>query len=187
MQQLYATAVINLKTLVSARGDGEWVTVGEFLGIQGGPPSTNSSDVGVPCEALPRNRSFEHYALMMGVTLTFYLFYLIPLNSRDMKAITGRPRMEFTPLLFFGVLSIGVLLLVMLSLWAFDLERHGNERATPGRQQSLGAYVLALNILSLVLAFFSGGLALVLSAAVTVAAVWLLEKEINLYAKPLSQ
>jgi hypothetical protein len=182
LRVLLEQGVIAVHTLVANQGDSRWLTVGERLGV---PPQKTSVWLGATSDA-PIYRSFEQFALLMAMTLTFYMVYLIPANTRDLKAITGRSRMEFLPLLILGIASFGILLLVMLTLWAFDLERHGRNLGTPGRQESLGTYVLILNVLAVLIGCFAGGLALLLSAALGAAAVWLLEKEINLYARTRS-
>ena len=128
--------------------------------------------------------SFEQFITMMVITLSFYSFYLVPLQSRDMKAITGRNRLEFRTLLIIGVVTLGFGILVMMVLWAYELERHGKTVNKTGRWQSLGTLVLVLCILARALPYaFEGFMVSFLIAALfSSCALWLLQREINLYA-----
>jgi len=178
LRRLHKEGVIRASTLTAAKGETQWITVSQLLGV---PPEMPSAEI---VNAV-RHRSFEQFCLMMGVTLTFYSFYILPSYSRDMKAITKRERMEFQPMLILGIVTLGLLLAVMMVAWAYDMEKHGKAMETVGRQESLGTYVLILNVISFLIALFSGGVAIILSAALGVWAIWLLQKEINLYAKSL--
>lgn len=192
LYRLLADRVLTPNMLVSGIGDADWVPAAHLLKLPGNTSAVPADlpVVASPAAALadngtcPQHRSFEHYALLTAVTLGFYGFYLIPCQSRDMKAITGRERMEFTALLILGVVTCGLLLLVMQVLYGFDLERHGKAVNPTGRQESLGVIVLVLAVLSVVLPFaFDGGFLLsVICTLPGSVSLWLVQKEINLYA-----
>jgi len=185
LRRLRADGVIKSATLVSGLGDTQWVPASSLFAPESQPRSLQPADTG-SADQHPRYRSFEQFALMIGVTLSLYTFYIIPSQSRDMKAITGRERMEFTALLVLGIVTFGLLLAVMMVLWAYDLERHGKVIGKTGRQESLGTIVLVLNILSLVLGFAISDfiVSFVIVGILNASAVWFLQKEINLYATP---
>jgi hypothetical protein len=209
VRSLFAGQVITESTFVTGTGDAQWIPVSQLLGIpenQQPPISTGANSDAKTSE--PMRRTFGRLALMLGLTLGFYVLYLVPSYSRDMKAITEKPRMEFQPLLVLCIVSFALALLVsqisddaltvkffnfagglpvdvMLVLWAFDLEKHGKTLKTVNRQESLGAYLLVLTIIGSVIGLMSGGLAIVVGMAIGGFAVWLLQKEINLYALPL--
>ena len=173
LRRLHVEGVIAANTLITGTGDAAWIPMSQLLGI---PPVDHTAVI------TPRRRTFEHFVKMMGVTLTLYTFYVVPSYSRDMKAITGRPRMEFKPVLILGIVTCGFFLNIMMVLWAYDLEKHGKAMGTAGRRESLGTHVLVLIGITFGLAFFSGGLALFVAIVISCVPVWLLQKEINLYA-----
>ncbi len=185
IQRLHTEKIVRADTLVSAIGDPEWVPAARLLKL----PGTTVLMVPASTEANarighPRYLPFEQYVRMMGLTLSFYFFYLIPLQSRDLKAITGRERMEFTALLILGIVTLGLVLVVVMVLWAYDLERHGKANGKARRQESLGTIVLVLGVLCLLTGFVidSFFLSFVVSAVLSGSALWLLQREINLYA-----
>ena len=92
--------------------------------------------------------------------------------------------MEFTALLILGLVTLSALLLVMQVLWAYDLERHGKRTNQSGRQEALGTLVLVLTVLAVVLSFAieSFLVGYLVGTALGAAALWFLQKEINLYA-----
>lgn len=182
LRRLHLDGVIATETYVAKRGEAQWITVAQLFGMPKPPTFSAPPDLTVNVSA-PKHRSFEQFALMMSITLGLFTFYVVPSYSRDIKAITKRERMEYTPLLIFGILTLSFLLVVMTVLWAYDLEKHGKEIGKSGRQESLGTYVLILNIAFLVTYFMSGELSFVLSFILGAWAVWLLQKEINLYAE----
>ena len=185
IQRLHTEKVVRADTLVSGIGDLEWVPAARLLKLPGTTvPMVPASTAANARVGHPRYLSFEQYVKMMGITLSFYFFYLIPLQSRDLKAITGRERMEFTALLVLGIVTLGLVLVVVMVLWAYDLERHGKANGKAGRQESLGTIVLVPGVLCLLTGFVidSFFLSFVVSAVLSGSALWLLQREINLYA-----
>lgn len=177
--------VIAQETLVSGAGDTEWVPAAEILGLAPAfppilftPPA--EAEVGIHPRCLP----LERYIFLTVVTLGLYPFYLVPCQSRDLKAITGRERMEFTALLILGVVTLSLVLLVMQVLWAYDLERHGKAISKLGRREALGTIVFVMTVLAVVLSFAIDGFVVsyVVATLFGASALWLLQKEINLYA-----
>src|SRR4051812_16240643 len=139
LQTLFKGSRITAGTLVARRGDPGWVrleTVPGFATIV----SVDGS-VEAPAGTVVKCRRSHDFAIPMGVTLSFFSFYLVPSYSRDMRLITGKPRIQFKPLLVLGIVTIGLALSVMLTVWAFDLERHGKEKKTPRGRKSLGEHV----------------------------------------------
>ncbi len=122
----------------------------------------------------------------MGITITFYVFYVIPSYSNDMEAITSKSRIKFKPLLIIGIVTLGWALCVVLVLWAFELEKHGKSLHTVGREESLGARVLGITVLAFALPWIDGAFSVVASCALGAWGTWLLQREINLYAPTAS-
>lgn len=189
MHCLHAERVLAADTLVSAIGESEWIPAARLLGLTGTPASaptrvTTAATITASDGMHPRYLPFERYVLLTVFTLGLYPFYLVPCQSRDLKAITGRERMEFTALLILGIVTLSLVTLVVQVLYAFDLERHGKSVNRPGRRESLGTVVLVLTVLAVVLSFaidsfFVGYLVGTLFGS---ASLWLVQKEINLYA-----
>ena len=189
IQRLHAERVVGADTLVSGVGDSEWMPAARLLGLPDFPPSAPvrvgpAATVTTGDGVHPRHLSFEHYITMTAVTLGFYPFYLVPYHSRDMKAITGRERMEFTALLILGIVTLSLVTLVMQVLYAYDLERHGKTLHKAGRRESLGIIVLVLTVLGVVLSFAidSFFVGYVVGVLFGNGALWLVQQEINLYA-----
>jgi hypothetical protein len=186
LRDLHGRTTISASTLVAAEGAAQWTPVADLLGL---PASVIPTPAPRPTQQVvdaPVYRGQSQFFLLMGASLSLAAFYLVPTYSRDLKAITGRQRMEFTTLLILGIVTFGLLLAVIMTLYAYDLEKHGRTRAAANRQESLGTYVLIMNVVSFVVALFSGGLALVASAVIGSVAVWMIQKEINLYAVRVS-
>jgi len=175
---------ITTTTLVARRGDASWIALGDLLGNVGQGAGQTAS---IPTDPAiqPVSRSLQDFIVLMAATLTLYTFYVVPSYTRDIRIITGKQRIQYKPLLILGIVTLSFALIVLMVTWAFDLERHGRERRTPGRQESLGAHVLALNVATLLIPMIWGGWAPIFVGLVTGAwAVWLVQKEINLYAAP---
>jgi hypothetical protein len=187
--RLHAQHVLSADSLVSGIGDQQWVPASQILGLsRNGHSAVSGFEPEAVQTLLPVRRNFDQFALMMGCTLTFYTFYLIPSYSRDMRAITGKPRMEFNPMLILGIVTLGLSLVVTMVLWAFELERQGKAVGKAGRQEFLGPAVLALNIIALICCFAIDNfvLSFIVGGGFATWAVWLLQREINLYA-PISE
>ena len=185
IQRLHAEQVIGASTLASGVGDPEWIPAARLLKLPviGSPQPPTPALSATDNDVHPRFRAFADYVRLSAVTLGFYPLYLVPCHSHDMKAITGRERMEFTALLILGVVTVGLLTLVMQVLYAFDLERHGKTVSKAGRQEALGVIVLVTNALAVILSIALDGIAgFVVGAVLGSSALWFVQKEINLYA-----
>ena len=185
LQRLHGEKVIGVDTLVSGVGDPDWIPATRLLKLP--PPSPSLAWVqrsGTPDDIHPRYLPFERYVLMMTVTLGFYPFYLVPCQSRDLKAITGRERMEFTALLILSIVTLGLVLLIMQVLWAYDLERHGKAINKAGRKESLGTLVLGATALGFFACLAIDGffLSTLVCSLFNGVGLWLVQREINLYA-----
>ena len=184
IQRLHAEQVVGADTLVSRIGDPEWIPAARLLkqsasSPRSPTPATSTTDHDVH----PRYRPFADYVTLSAVTVGFYPFYLVPCQSRDMKAITGRERMEFTAMLILGIVTLGLVVGTMQVLYAFDLERHGKAIGTTGRRESLGIIVLVISVLAVILSFAIDGFAgFLVGAVLGSSALWFVQREINLYA-----
>ena len=117
----------------------------------------------------------------------FYVFYLIPSWSVQVERITGRRKMGFAGVLLLGLFTCGIASAVFECVYAFNLEGHGRKAQTIGRHTSLGLTVLLLNILSLAIGLVpAADIALarifLWSWFLDILAMWLIQREINLYA-----
>ena len=187
LQRLHAEKVIRADTLVSGIGEPEWISAARLLKLPGALAPVAALPAhreAQPVLVSPRQLPFERYVLLTALTLGLYPFYLVPCQSRDLKAITGRQRMEFTALLILGIVTLSLLLLVMQVLYAFDLERHGKAVNKASRQESLGTLVLVLTVLGVVLSFAIDNwfVSYLVGTFFGSGALWLVQKEINLYA-----
>lgn len=180
---LRTAGAINATTLITRRGDASWITLGEVLGTA---RQFTGQAIPVPAdqEFQPVRRSLQDFMVLMGATLTLYTFYVVPSYSKDLRIITGKERIQYKPLLILGIVTLSFALIVLLVAWAYDLEKYGRTKQTPGRQEALGAYVLALNVVSVLSLFWSGWIALIIGLVAGVWSVWLVQNEINLYAPP---
>ena len=183
LQRLHAEKVVRSDTLVSGVGDPEWLPAARLLKLPGDPTAFSAAHAAAQV-LHPRYVPFEEYVKMMGLTLSFYFFYLVPCQSRDLKAITGKERLAFLPLLILGIVTVGLASFVVMVLWAYDLERHGKALNKAGRRESLGTLVLVLSVLCVLANFAIDGffLAFVVAGLLSGSALWLLQREINLYA-----
>lgn len=185
LQRLHTEKVLSEDTLVSAVGEQEWIPAARLLKLptarvlMTAPVVSSAGD-----DVHPRYLPLERYVMLTAVTLGLYPFYLVPLQSRDMKAITGRERMEFTALLILGIVTLSLVTLVMQVLYAHDLERQGKAVNKAGRRESLGTIVLVLTVLGVVLNFAIDNFLVSYVVGISLAngALWLVQQEINLYA-----
>ncbi|MDX9976368.1 MAG: DUF4234 domain-containing protein [FCB group bacterium] len=130
-----------------------------------------------------KKRDLGIIILLCVVTLGLYGFYLIPDFGRSVNAALNRRKHSFSVVLILGILTLGVALTVYEIIYAYDLERNGRQAGFGERVSSLGTYVLVLNIVSWIVVFMSGGVALIVSAFTGIWATWLVQKELNLLAE----
>lgn len=129
-----------------------------------------------------KKRDLGMIVLLCVVTLGLYGFYLIPDLGRSVNSALNERKHSFAVALILGILTFGIALSVFEVVYAYDLERHGRETGSGERVNSMGTYVLILNILSWIVAFMSGGVAFIVSAFMGLWATWLVQKELNLLA-----
>ena len=88
---------------------------------------------------------------------------------------------------FVGVMmvyTLGIGLVVVQIVYAFDLARHGQRTGTPGSNPQLGGWVLGLNAVAFVWSVATAGIGFLLGGvALGVLATWLVQAEINRYAE----
>jgi len=184
---------LNSETLVWEEGMVEWQPLGTIpLGkhLQPGISTNRSSPAASPPPLLPRfcdavkHRDPISVAIFTAVSVGLYwAVYLVPAHAQDLEAITKRQRINFAAACILGIITLGVFPAVLTSIYAFELERAGVDRAVQGRQQSLGAQITALLAACYILVFFSGGLAFLVCVAINSYVAYAMQKEINLYAK----
>ena len=129
-----------------------------------------------------RNREFVPFMLLSCATLGLYSAYLVLAHSVLIGELIGRPRPSLATGIVLTIATLGVFPGVYVVILAFDLQRYSLRRATLGRQALLGPCVLSLDVLSLLTAVASGGVALLASVIAWSYGCWLLFKELNLYA-----
>ena len=121
--------------------------------------------------------------LLSCVTLGLYSAYLVMAHGAIIGELIGRPRPRLAMALVLTIFTLGIFPAVYVVLLAFDLQRHSRRNALPDRQRLLGGSVLSLDVLSLVTAVASAGVAIVISVVAWSYGCWLLFRELNLYAR----
>ena len=120
--------------------------------------------------------------LLSCFTLCIYSLFLVLKHGETIGKLIGRPRPGLLLAIVLTVITLGIFPGVYLSVLAFNLEKYSIVKNTTNNQRHLGFKVLVLNIASLFFAIASGGVAFILSVVIWNFAVWLLFKELNLYA-----
>ena len=130
-----------------------------------------------------RHRDFVPFMLLSCVTLGLYSAYLVLAHGAIIGELIGRPRPRLAMALVFTIVTLGIFPGIYVVVLAFDLQRHSRSKDIARRQPLLGASVLSLDVLSLVTAVASAGVALVVSVVAWSYGCWLLFRELNLYAR----
>ena len=128
-----------------------------------------------------KRRDLGMFVLLMVVTLGIYGFYLIPKLGLSVNRLIKREEYKFNQVLLVGIFTLGIGLVVFEILYAYNMEKDSSYTREKWSNRNIGGYVLALNILAVVLAFVSGGLALVISFALECWATWLIQNQVNKY------
>ena len=128
-----------------------------------------------------KRRDLGMFVLLMVVTLGIYGFYLIPKLGLSVNRLIKREEYKFNQVLLVGIFTLGIGLVVFEILYAYNMEKDSSYTREKWSNRNIGGYVLALNILAVVLAFVSGGLALVISFALGCWATWLIQNQVNKY------
>lgn len=179
IQALSRAGLLSISTPVIAEGTDQWSTAGA-LGLVG----TGASFDGQPqLSSVVVYRDLASTSVFQALSLTgYFLVYLLPAYTRDLEAITRRPRIGFPAACILGLVTLGIFSNVLLILYAFELEKIGLQRSTPGRQTSLGLQILILIVVGYIVSFLSGGLAFLVNIGLCTYAVFIFQKELNLYA-----
>lgn len=128
-----------------------------------------------------KRRDLGMFVLLMVVTLGIYGFYLIPKLGLSVNRLIKREEYKFNQVLLVGIFTLGIGLVVFEILYAYNMEKDSSYTREKWSNRNIGGYVLALNILAVVLALVSGGLALVISFALGCWATWLIQNQVNKY------
>lgn len=126
-----------------------------------------------------KHRDLGMVVLLMVVTLGIYGFYLIPKLGLSVNQLIKKEEYKFNQVLLVGIFTLGIGLIVFEILYAYSLEKESSYTREKWSNRNIGGYVLALNILAVVLAFVSGGLAFVISFALGCWATWLIQNQVN--------
>lgn len=128
-----------------------------------------------------KSRDVGMFALLMVVTLGFYVLYLVPKLGKSVNYLTKNEKYSFGLCLFLCIITLGIAGLVYEVRYAYDLERNSGYTQGKWSNKNLGGYVLVLNILSILIMFASGGLGGVISFALGCWATWLIQDQVNKY------
>ncbi|MBF0282532.1 MAG: DUF4234 domain-containing protein [Zetaproteobacteria bacterium] len=134
-----------------------------------------------------KRRDLGMYALLMVVTLGLYEFYLIPKLGLSVNQLVKKEEYKFNQVLLVGIFTLGIGLVVFEILYAYSLEKSPGYTQEKWSNRNIGGYVLVLNILAVVLAFLSGGLAFVISCALGCWATWLIQNQVNKHLESCEQ
>jgi len=130
-----------------------------------------------------QERTLGKFLLFSIITLTFYGAYLAVRWAADVNHIIRRPKYNSAIVLVLGIVTLTIGFVVVVVIYAFDLERRGSAISLNGRLENLGVYVLTANILGIAIGLFSGGVAIILSLVISVIAFWLVQNELNKFAR----
>jgi len=121
------------------------------------------------------------FVLLMGITLGFYSFYVVPQLAKGVNCLLKREKYNPRLVFWIGIVTLSLGLSVFEILFAYDLEK--NPEYTNGKWETkhLFIYVPALNLLTWILAFTPGSMAFVGSFVFGVMATLLIQNEINQY------
>ena len=128
-----------------------------------------------------QRRDLGAYALLLVVTLGFYAFYLVPKLGLSTNQLIKKSKYDFHVVLWVGILTCGIGLVVFEVMYAYDLEKAPEYTGGRWSNQNLGGRVLILNLLAWFLIFVSGGLAFLISMVLGGWATWLIQSEVNRY------
>ena len=128
-----------------------------------------------------KRRDLGMFVLLMVVTIGFYSFYLIPKLGLSTNKLINKKEYKFNQVLLVGIFTIGIGLTVFEILYAYSLGKAPEYTGGKWSNRNIGGYVLVLNILAVVLALVSGGLAIVISFALGCWATWLIQNQVNKY------
>jgi len=121
--------------------------------------------------------------LLSVVTLGIYYIYLMGTWANDINHLARREKHKSILVVIVGIITCTIALYVWEIVYAYDLQKIAADRDTPGRNASLGSFVLILNIAGISIAFLSGGLAVILSIGIGIWAYCLIQKELNIFAE----
>ena len=126
-----------------------------------------------------QKRDIGIVVLLSLVTLSVYYVYLMAEWAKDINYLLKRDRHNPVVVVVVGVLTLLSALIAWEIIYAYDLQKITEERKIPGRNASLGTYVLVLNLISCAVLFVSGGFAVILSVVLGIWAYCLIQKELN--------
>ena len=126
-----------------------------------------------------KRRDLGMYVLLMVVTFGLYGFYLIPKLGLSVNQLVKKKQYKFSQVLLVGIFTLGFGLSVYEILYAYSLEKSPGYTQGKWSNRNIGGHVLVLNILAVVLAFVSSGLAVVISFACGCWATWLIQNQVN--------
>jgi len=129
-----------------------------------------------------KKRNIGIVVLLSVVTLSIYNIYLMGTWANDINYLENRKKHNSIIVVVLGVITLTFALLVWEIVYAYDLQRITANRDVPGRNASLGSFVLILNIVAIAVGLLSGGFAFILSCALEIWAYCLIQKELNLIA-----
>ena len=121
------------------------------------------------------------FVLLMGITLGLYTFYVVPQLAKGVNCLLKKEKYNPRLVFWIGIVTLSLGLSVFEILFAYDLEK--NPEYTKGKWETkyLFIYVLALNLLTWILAFTPGSMAFVGSFVFGVMATLMIQNEINQY------
>ncbi|HPA21222.1 MAG TPA: DUF4339 domain-containing protein [Verrucomicrobiae bacterium] len=198
LAEMLAGGRLSPATQIARDGGDRWVPVESVVG---------HAHTAVPAEVVRRDavKAVVLSFLTLGI---YWVCYLVPCYTRDMAAITAKPRLNFALAVVMGALGylapmvllllmagvdeagqglvamlIGVPSTILACVYAFELERIGKERRTAGAHQSIGWLFLGLVVASAASELLPGSFGVVVGIAIAIYPIYILQRELNLYAK----
>lgn len=133
-----------------------------------------------PVEIVGRNQGVT--MLLTILTLGIYSWYLVATYSAQVSSLTCRKRLEFTPIMIFSILTLGMFAMVYQVILGYDLHQFAEHQKKPLLNGSVWWNMLLMNIFAALIQFGSSGFAIPISLYFTAQSVWMLQRELNVYA-----
>jgi hypothetical protein len=159
-------------------GFANWVPAGTIKGLFKAPPPCFSATVSNRQIGTFKKRDLGTIIALSIVTLGIYTIYLIASYADDMNAILGRKKYNAGTVLLLSILTVGIAAVVYHIRYADDFQTIAREN---GKDSSIGALVLIMQLSATALAIFTAGLGYFISLFLSIWAIWLVQNEINAY------
>lgn len=99
-----------------------------------------------------KHRDIAVFVTLNVVTLGIYWFYVIYHWTKEINGLSGRVRYSPALVLLVSILTCGMAGLVFECLFAYEVVEAGRKSGMAGRNEQLGEWVIACNVLAMLTA-----------------------------------